>query len=1163
MNASFLQRWKKTLILSGALFVALLSLSSLTFFFLQRSGFLRRVVNEVLEQELGSSFSVDDAWVEIWGPRLVLKDLQLFDSKSSIPVVRVSRTSIDFQLNPFSKNFLSPSRCILEDGQIEIPLSSLDQSSSSPSGGDSQSMPRLPEIWVRNCSVQVDLEEGKILPLGQLSFAFSPESEGGGALRGQLRLPAGPLLALSTILDSSGNISFLLGGDLDFNESSEFEAQSTQSLWRQLNLSGQLALRVHGSVYSKLPTGMRVGVDAMFKDFSVTLPQTPFRIQNITGSIAAKSNTGAYAQLHGKWEQTTWSVQARAEFSSLEKLLEERFVLNALLEAKSIPFDERIREICEQDRSLKEIWAALSPQGRCDLSLRAKKILDDPQIRFEAGLDLKKISMLFRGFPERDPSHVVGFPMPIHSVEGEIFYRPDAISIHGVHGKIADGTIQIDGNLFGHPDPGIDLNISLGNFSVDEKSRNAANSLPREVAEVWDSIQPQGKANLDLRLTKPPGRIALRPSARIRPQSIRARYRDFPLDLENVSGEATIDAKKVHVQMNGEANRGKFFWELVSQKTEAGSPPLSSWHGRFENLEINNSLLQALQVPLPKITAQLGLCAGQVGGEIWQWQEHAQVARTLGRIFPENLQGVPSWFPLETSNLDGVALIESFGSNTELALESVRGTVLDTPFFFRYWSKPAESESETLREIQIHALQLPLLPPLFAAIRKADLIGISFLSYPQWKGSVDLELFHRKNRDLVEALRVNADLQDVSLALPNEGIEIGQLNGKISLNGSELSSEKLLLQNKGMSMELQGLKSSNSLIGETILEFPLTIHSLQVQTLIEQLLPDSLTSQLLPFGFAGTLQSPELHLRFSFPQNGSPVLQLRGPLEANAFSTQGGIAMEDAHAKILIEDSEFSGEKVMAKGELSQGRLQILKRRIENLTAQFEVAENQARLLEVSGTSYGGRIRQREGRDFFKVSLLAPNEFEANLQIEDLNLRKLLLDLLPNARELKGKLSLILRLVGNQSDLRALRGNGKIEIHDGALWEVPVFGKILQLMGRRPVFSEGLFSFRIEDRNFLIENFELNSPFLDISSEKGNIGFDGSSEISVKISSFLPIPIVGSALAGLVGGVIPAITLKGPINNPELIYGGGAKGIPIKKEIYIPETKLETRSLKW
>lgn len=1171
--------WIRRATLAAAMLGGLVAVLSLTLFFLHRSGFIKGLVNQQLVPFRGLQFFAEDAWIDLWGPTLEVKNFQILSSKSSVPIATIDRASLDVWLNPFRGSLLSPKRVTVESGSVDLPYAAIEEIVRNGSSGKPGGIPSLPEIWVRKLTTRIEPSPRCLLPLGDLAFALSPLAEGGGQLRGRMQLPVGPELLFSGRLDERGTGSFVAAGDLHFEPRNTPETEGPGNFWGDLRPVGDLSLRVQGSFGESVAGGMRLQLDGVAKDLIASIPRTPFRLQKVKGSFSLSSVQESRVDLEGFWEDSGLFLNGKANVDERGLLKFDTFVA-----AQNLPLDERIRHYATLDPTVAQIWAAFEPKGRCDLALRLHKSAEEEKPTAEPLLRFRGGELTFQGFPEPGVEKPVAFPLPITDLRGEVLCQPGNIALHHLRGKIHGSEISIAGALFRGEGAegkrlGIDLQLDVPSLPLDETTRRAAERLPAEVASTWDALHLRGAAQMSLRLSKAPGHVPLRLSGRIAPQAVHAMLREFPLPVEDIEGEILLDPERLTGNLRGKAGSGAVeismaLLELRSTRKPALPPLLAKIHAT--RVPVDEKLQLALETLVPGSNEALRPRSGLVDANIRlaRLAENPQNSTTKPamhrqvRVLFDQLSVEPMWFPLPVDSASGTLLYEAAGNaQGQLALQSVETRALGSPALLRYVASLGQNAGADSFETKLRAFDLPLVPDLFRAMEKAKLPTADIWTKPQWNGAVTVGWDQQKKRELKTNSRLSLSFQDVAFRLPEPAFEMREITGKLELREQGLTAQHFSAKLGNAPVDITELRCPLPAEKPEI-SFVLSVPRMDLEQDLGSALPQHLATRAKAFGLRGIGSAEEIAVSIELPPGLGPIVTIQGPLTLRHFGTQGVVSLDDGDATLWIQEGRLEGGQMKLRGFLKDGAVTLFRQRIENLQTRFEVSDHAFRVFDASGEAYRGTISQAPETDLLRVELLPPYPFRMNLRFAGIELRRLLRELLPGARNLRGSLGVELQLRGEYADLRKIEGAGSVQIRDGALWEVPVFRDVFKTLAIRkaPVFEKGRFSFRVADQKFSLvpagnggPPFELVSKFMDVTAQNGSLDFSGNIDLDLRIKSFSGIPILGELIGFFLS--FADFRLTGPIGNPQI--AGSASGETPKKLVFVPGAIPEERRVRF
>jgi hypothetical protein len=166
--------------------------------------------------------------------------------------------------------------------------------------------------------------------------------------------------------------------------------------------------------------------------------------------------------------------------------------------------------------------------------------------------------------------------------------------------------------------------------------------------------------------------------------------------------------------------------------------------------------------------------------------------------------------------------------------------------------------------------------------------------------------------------------------------------------------------------------------------------------------------------------------------------------------------------------------------------------------ADLTLTNNTLTIENFGADFYDGKL---QGRASFQLTHAVPYRFE--FTTDRVDIQPLLTDITGQPSESRGRLTGSAWLTGTGADLGTLAGAGKLNIEDGVLWEVPLFGilsRILNDIGP----NLGTTKATRADCNFTIAEQAAKTDDLKVAagaftlSCAGKVGFDGKLDFRVK-----------------------------------------------------------------
>jgi hypothetical protein len=265
--------------------------------------------------------------------------------------------------------------------------------------------------------------------------------------------------------------------------------------------------------------------------------------------------------------------------------------------------------------------------------------------------------------------------------------------------------------------------------------------------------------------------------------------------------------------------------------------------------------------------------------------------------------------------------------------------------------------------------------------------------------------------------------------------------------------------------------------------FDLTERVLQVTNAVGTVDPDLVTRMIGP-----RVRAALLPYRFAVP----PTVRVNGRLPTTDIA--------DADVRFEVAGEQFSYWKL----------------RVPSITGDIYWRAESLSISNVQAGFYGGELAWR-GRFDFSQPVGAQLAFEGRIKSADLH--ELMADLGKKTNNLHGSLDGQLTITSaNSDDWRSWQGSGQVQLRDGFLWEIPIFGffspvlnTVIPGLGNSPISSaEGKFD--IDQSVVRTSEVELKSPALRLLYD-GTVDFKGAVDAHMRAEILPDAWGVGRALS--------------------------------------------------
>lgn len=282
----------------------------------------------------------------------------------------------------------------------------------------------------------------------------------------------------------------------------------------------------------------------------------------------------------------------------------------------------------------------------------------------------------------------------------------------------------------------------------------------------------------------------------------------------------------------------------------------------------------------------------------------------------------------------------------------------------------------------------------------------------------------------------------------------------------------------------------------------------------------------------------------------SSIVHMIGPMVAEVMSHYhfGKPPMARAHGYVSMRDPHDANIVFEGGGE----DFESLRFRIPRYTARIIWQNNLLSVTNLTGDFYGGRA---QGWAHFVFGEDDNAQLQFAVYITNASLPALVADLTQRTNNLDGRLSGNLIITnGMTDDFDTWSGYGYASLRDGLLWELPIFGKlsdVLEVGNTR--FTEAVGNYTVAQRTLYSPDLELRAASMRLLY-RGTVTFDG--DISARVTAELlgNTPVFGPMIATILSPVAKALAFRvsGTVQDPKY------EPINIPKFLLAPFSPLQT-----
>ena len=302
-----------------------------------------------------------------------------------------------------------------------------------------------------------------------------------------------------------------------------------QGLWKELNPAGRSNVRVH--VYrNSLQEDLEIEVDLKMKGLaSVNYDGFAYPLKNLDGEVTLRGNTVRIPLIRSKNGQMQCEIEG-----IITDVNTKNPQIDLSITATQVPLDQTL--INALKGRTKKLLTSLSLSGTAEeVKATVRKVHDQP-LDYKVTATIKDASFRYDRFPYL-----------VSNAAGNITITPQKAVIHSLKARRGEAKIRMDGWIaLDKEELDCDLTFEAENVLLDEDFRAV---LPPKVQEVWDSLSPAGRTNINMQL-KTAGRTDGDGTYRLilDAKDMTIRYRDFPYTFRGVTGRAVVSPGHVHLE---------------------------------------------------------------------------------------------------------------------------------------------------------------------------------------------------------------------------------------------------------------------------------------------------------------------------------------------------------------------------------------------------------------------------------------------------------------------------------------------------------------------------------------------------------------------------------------------------------------------------------------
>lgn len=323
----------------------------------------------------------------------------------------------------------------------------------------------------------------------------------------------------------------------------------------------------------------------------------------------------------------------------------------------------------------------------------------------------------------------------------------------------------------------------------------------------------------------------------------------------------------------------------------------------------------------------------------------------------------------------------------------------------------------------------------------------------------------------------------------------------------------------------------------------------------------------------GRLDIPRGHLRFTNTATGRRETRLSGDVRLSDCFLDLGLPLNVRSARGRIEDLVLDEGGVRGFGRIEDLYGQIAERELGPATMLVSYYGTRLSIDELEGTFERGQVRGLSDAPVpsirpataLAVDLVDPFPFQLALELDRVNVARLLEGVFTSNIADRGDLNAKLRLSGKLEDPLSLEGQGGGELIDTRLWSVPVFRDLFSQLGydATAVFDSMSCEFHLSDGSVNLDEVHVHSPLFSLQGD-GRLDLDGTLKMDLELRYALVDKVkILTRLVYLVQNTLLEVAIRGDLSRPQVFLqgaltrlfqdvDGAERGLPIPRQSGLP-----------
>jgi hypothetical protein len=687
------------------------------------------------------------------------------------------------------------------------------------------------------------------------------------------------------------------------------------------------------------------------------------------------------------------------------------------------------------------------------------------------------------------------FPYTIEHLTGQIDFTKNSVTLNNLSGKHGDTRLFFNGSCsnFGQ---NLKYGIRITSDSI-PLDNDLYNALTTKQKKLWSAFFPAGHAGIDLQLSRQ-SRTDKQTNLTVELHGVEAVYRDFPYQLENLTGKLFFNRNKITFSdVISQVNERKITLNGEIESNGTNEPSIYDFIIKLNNVPFDKKFEAALSEKQKSLYQQLSP-VGLADGWIKISAQDSSPASFTADLSFNNASLRLEQFPLPVSDITANAIFTPY-------------LIIVKKFSGRYGNNSVSLDGQIHLDQEYRQSHYRLLLKLEKVLLNDELFNLmpdslrKTLSELKPEGRVNL-ITDLTKESLTEPPDYSITLECLgdSVTIPKFPYPLKDITGTLTINDNSIKLKDITAFTEG-NIQIDADDPNIILNGDIILTdntfnsaiLQLTANNIPFDNRLALVLPQHVRPLYDKLSPTGLFDLDFKNIRLSHTDNDQKSIDFEGTVTFNDSSFKTSGVRAELNAALGTNGTYKTGEGFsICRGTFNGGTLKIQGKSFTNLKADifYDPDSRNWSTRGLIADCYDGKV---EGKIEFKQPAEQLGEYVLQTGFNNIDLKKFLSDKIsgqtPEQDHTSGKMNGSLSLNARLGDISSRIGTCRLEISDMQVGKLSPLAKILQVLR---LSGPEDYAF---DRMFVdsyIKQEDLSVKKLDLAGQ--SLAFYGSGLINLK-----------------------------------------------------------------